>query len=203
MNARNVLFFLLSCALLAQGCAVYNSRYYYQDPPRPHYIAGLSIAPRVFAYQNQHGDSAEWKEVDSFQVSFRITDTTFRPVDVDLHKTDGERRVDADAFRKRVFSLFRIDSVVFQDRDREMGYLETGLPDTTRYVPQAVNYLTVHFGYINLPDSVGNLRAVVHLMRLDPKLSSLQDSAVFDLVREEYHKKGVQLFRDNVRGYEE
>lgn len=194
---------LLVLVLLAQGCTVYNSRYYYQDPPRPQCTAGVCITPRIFAYQNQHGDSLEWKAIDSFQVSFRITDTTYHPSDEELRKAPDERRAEAAAYQQRVFSSFKVDSLVFQNRDKAMGRLQADLPDTTRYVPQAANYLTVHFGYIHIADTVTGLRAVLHLTRLDPRVSSLSDSVVFDLIREEYHDKGVQMLRDNVRGYED
>ena len=74
--------------------------------------------------------------------------------------------------------------------------------DTARYIPQTANYLTISFGYLCVANSVAYLRAVMHITRFDRGPMPQPDSAVFDFVRKEYHDKGIQLFREDVKGYD-
>jgi len=192
---------LLALVLLAQGCATYHSRYYYQPVPAPRCFDDVCIAARAFSYQDEKGNDEEWLARDSFYVSFRVSDEALKLTDEDIYKTPEERRADADAFRKLFFDEFTVDSLVL--RGNTGGRLIALPLDTSRYTPQAANTFTLSFGWVKLPTSVTRLRAVMHLRRSDDEMTRVSDSAVFDMDREEFHDKGVQLLRDNVRGYEE
>ena len=192
---------LLALVLLAQGCATYHSRYYYQPVPAPRCIGTICVSARAFAYQNERGNDAKWMAEDTFYVSFRVTDKSVALTDEDIYKTPEERRVDADAFRKRIFERLSVDSLILRDGDRNR--LEALPLDTSRYTPQAANTFTLSFGWVKLPVAVTQLRATMYITRLDPGTTPAADSLLFDMSRVETHEEGVELLRDNVRGYEE
>jgi|GEM_PF-4306360 len=195
------LIWLTMVLLLAQGCATYHSRFYYQPEPTPRCFGDVCIAARAFSYQDEKGDSEKWLARDSFYVSFRVSDESIKLTDDDLRKSEEERRQDIDAFRQRVFRSFVVDSLVL--RDNSQVRLMSLRLDTARFAPQAANTFTLNFGWVKLPESVTRMRAIIHLNRLDGGAAPLPDSALFVMDREEYHEKGVELLRDNVRGYEE
>jgi hypothetical protein len=75
------------------------------------------------------------------------------------------------------------------------------LPDISSRAPQAANYLTYHFGLHEILPTTDSMRVVVHVTRFGG--SPHPDSVVFNMDRYEYHKEGLPLGRDDIRGYEE
>jgi hypothetical protein len=201
MSKRSIWILTALVLVLVQGCATYHSRYYYQPRPTPRCIGTVCVAARAFSYQDEKGNDAKWLTRDSFYVSFRVADESVKLTDEDLHKSPEERQVDAKAFRMRVSSTFAIDSLVL--RDGALTRLRVLAPDTSRYTPQAANTFTVNFGWVKLPVTVSHLRTAMYLTRFDLGDSPESDSLLFDMDREESHEEGVELLRDNVRGYEE
>ena len=199
---RQRLLWLLTIGLIIQSCTTYHSRYYYQPTPKPQCFGDVCIAARAFSYQDEPGgDMDQWLARDSFYVSFRVSDETIELTDEDLRKSREERQVDAEIFRREVLKLFVVDSLVLRDGSDER--IRAMIPDTARYLPQAANTFTLSFGWIKLPMTVRELRAMMFLTRLDLGATPQADSARFDMHREEFHDRGVDLMRDNVRGWED
>ena len=186
-------------ALACLGCSYYQSRYFRSYAADEARIAQFSLAPRIFACQDEEivlGDST----CDDYSITIRVREGAGETDADDWHQDPALVDSLSDAFLEKVAGIFRADSLLLVTQS---GVEPIRLyPERDRYVPRRHNYFTLRFGSMDIPLQAGQLRLVLHVSLKNDSDTYLPDSLIWPMTPVDTTDYGLMMFRNNVRGYE-
>lgn len=201
MFSRVAIFFLAVIIMIGAGCANFHTRYFARAEQSEVRLDRFRLSPRLFAFQEKKGLLEELKD-HPFVVSIRLEDTQAPKSDVEWK--DGQTVIDslADVFLQTVRNVFVVDSLVFHQTPDNNDRIHL-LPDRENFSPRRENFLTLKFDKVKIPLETTRIRAVLHVSRqASASLGTGSDSAVWLMDRVDTLDRGMNMFRDQVRGYE-
>lgn len=201
MFSRVALILLIVIIIVGAGCATFHTRYFARSEQSEVYIDRFRLTPRIFAFQEKKGLLEDLKD-HPFAVSIRLEDTQVSKSDVKWR--DGQAHIDslADEFLRVVKSTFLVDSLVLHQTPDDNDRIHL-LPDRDNFSPRRENFLTLKFNEVNIPLTTTRIRAVLHVNRqASASLGTGPDSAVWLMDRVDTLERGIDMTRDQVRGYE-
>ncbi|MCP4678672.1 MAG: hypothetical protein GY854_24810 [Deltaproteobacteria bacterium] len=201
MRATTI-FLLFAIALtVLGGCTGWYSRYFERTENSLQCTGEFCFHPRIVSYKDEFGEPDALNE-HGFWISVKVYDTSIvQPKDIREGDQVANRRGLADIFKDRLVKLIRFDSLTLLLTPQDTTIMVR--PDTSRYTPRDIDYLSYHFGKVTIPEATTGLSAAFHYRMLDDSpLHPSIDSVVFDLVRVE-EKAAVPVLQKLVRPTEE
>ncbi|MBD3256977.1 hypothetical protein GF377_00995 [candidate division GN15 bacterium] len=198
---------ILLATLGVFGCATFHTRMFEDRSQTPKCVDEFCFAPRIVAFQDVFGEQPVGRESHGFWTTIKIYDTS---IDASMYLDDDmasaidleERNRRSDAFKDRMLGLFRMDSlalVLGDDVERVVV-----LPDTSKYEPRDVNYISYFFGRVDIPPPVAELDAVFYYSRTDNSgMSHDSLSYLMHRVEESAFAGGVDDVIGALKGVEE
>jgi len=183
------------------GCSYFHTMYFERMDRGEVRIDRFRLTPRIFAYQDLKcpGDTPEDRD---FVVSIRVEDIRSHTINYTWQAEQVTIDSLADDFLREVSSVFIVDSLVFHQTPHADERILM-FPDQANFSPRREDFFTLQFGYADIPLETTRLRVVLHVSRLGPSNPRPSpDSAVWLMNRVEIHDRGLNMFRDNMRGYE-
>ncbi|MCP4684955.1 MAG: hypothetical protein GY867_05835 [bacterium] len=184
MRLTTITMTVVLSLLIGSGCVGFYTRLFETRPGDFKCVDGFCFIPRVVSYQ-EHAGIPENMDDNNFWISIKIRDTatTGRGYSKD-HSSAPEREEAAASFKNRMLKLFRFDSLVLRVGPEETPFLL--LPDTTRYTPRDLDFLSFHFGDAIIPLATDSLRAVFYYRYFNGDNSPTPtDSVVYGMDRVE------------------
>ena len=196
----------LTSALFAAGsltlfslcaCSTFHTRYFQRLDSSEVRLGRFSLAPRIFAYQDEKSVSARVVK-GVFTVTMRVEDAASEIGGYEWQAGRAEVDSLADKFLGEVADEFVADSLVLHQIPSSRPPIVLR-PDSVNYSPRRENFLTLRFGETEIMPATEGLRVVLHVIR--PGLPPVADSLVFMMVRVEREDRGLMMFKDKVHGY--
>ncbi len=184
MRATTIfLLFAITLTVLG-GCTGWYSRYFERTDDSLHCAGNFCFSPRVVSYKDEFGEPDSFGE-HGYWISVKVYDTSIvQPKDIREGDQVANRRGLADVFKDRLLRLIRFDSLTLHLTPQDTTIMVR--PDTSRYTPRDIDYLSYHFGKVTIPEETTGLLAAFHYQTLDESVSQTSsDYVLFDLVRVE------------------
>lgn len=160
MQRTGILIAAVLGLTIISGCVGFYTRLFRTGPDDRQGLEEFLFEPRMVSFLNHMGEPDNIDDYN-FWVSIKVRDTSIvEPKDINDKNHIAEREAMADRFKERVLSLFRFDSLMI--RIGKAGTNPMFLPDTSRYTPRGVNYLSFQFGEAIIPQETDSLRAVFY-----------------------------------------
>ena len=160
MRLKGVFIVAVVGLLLGAGCLGVYSRLFTPGLKAAGCLDEFCFYPRVVSYENHFGEPENIND-NNFWISVKIRDTSVvEPEEIKDREHIAERERIADDFKSRMLTLFRFDSLVLR-LDGEPVHLRL-LPDTRRYTPRDIDYLSYHFEQAVIPLETNDLEAVFY-----------------------------------------
>lgn len=184
MRLKGVFIIVVVGLLLGAGCLGVYSRLFTPGVTAAGCIDEFCFIPRVVSYENHFGEPDNMDD-NNFWISIKIRDTSVvEPEDIKDREHIAERETIADDFKSRMLTLFRFDSLVLRLDGEPVRMLL--LPDTRRYTPRDIDYLSYHFEQAIIPLETSGLEAVFYYVYSGRDGSPARsDSLIYDMDRVE------------------
>lgn len=180
---------LVVLAVGLSSCAQFHTRLFQQKSDQAHCFRQYCFYPRIVAYEDIFGPEPEGKSDNGFWTTIKVYDTTINAAR--YHHSDSVKNVDTerrrmlgDEFKTRMIETIRMDSLVLVLPDNDEKIIV--YPDTSRYEPRDVNYISYFFGRVTIGPTVDQLDAVYYYSYLggdDDNRSVESQSASFAMER--------------------
>ncbi len=188
-------FLLFAIALtVLGGCSGWYSRYFKRTDDSLHCTGDFCFSPRVVSYRDVLGEPDTYGE-HGYWISIKVYDTSIvQPKHIREEDQRANRLGLANAFKARLVGSIRFDSLTLRLTPQDTSIMVR--PDTARYTPRDIDYISYNFGKVTIPAKTTNLSAVFHYRMLDRSVSQTSsDSVLFDLVRVEEKDAGVPIIQ--------
>jgi len=184
MRLKSVFIVAALGLLLGSGCLGVYTRLFQPGLSDFHCLEEFCFYPRMVSYENHLGEPVNIAD-NNFWISMKIKDTTVNEPDYIKDRDHvKEREAIANRFKNRLLSLFRFDSLVLRIGDETERMLL--LPDTSRYTPRDIDYLSFHFDQAIIPLETNGLKAVFYYRYSEREGSPTRnDSVVYGMGRVE------------------
>ncbi len=189
MRRATIFFTAVFILIITASCVGVFSRLFQTGTGDNQCVDQFCFQPRIVSYQDHLGKPENMGD-NNFWISIKVRDTAvIQPDRIRDGKHVAERKEAGDRFKDRMLELFRFDSLVLRIGDEETSQLL--LPDTSKYTPRDIDYLSYNFGQAIIPLDVYGLKAVFYYRYFGREDSSAgTDSVVYGMDRVE---SGVTL----------
>jgi len=177
--------------IVVTGCSTYHTRLFELPGKQRTCIDQYCFVPRIVAFEHAEEDS-NWMNVHGFWISMRVQDKSIDvPNNPNTRDYSTIRDSLANIFKERITTLFHVDSLLLHLLSS--GEQIPARPDTTRFSPRGIDFVTYQFGKVIIPIETSRVKAVFHYSTHDPSgRTTEQDSIVFKMDRIESHRKSVR-----------
>jgi len=199
MRSTTILLLFAVTLTVLGGCSGWYSRYFELTEDSLHCNGDFCFYPRVVSYKDELGKPDTYGD-HGYWISIKVYDTSIvQPKNIREEDQTENRLGLADIFKDRLISTIRFDSLVLRLVPQDTTIMVE--PDTSRYTPRDIDYLSYNFGKVTIPQKTGSLSAVFHYRILDESTSlPSSDSVLFDLVRVEEQNSGLPILQKLIRG---
>jgi hypothetical protein len=136
----------------------------------------------VVSYKNEFGEPDTFGE-HGYWISIKVYDTSVvAPEDIREEGQKEKRTNMAGLFKDHMLETMRFDSLIIRLTPQDTSISVS--PDTSRYTPRDIDYLSYNFGKVIIPEETETLVAVFHYRVIDESTNlPSPDSVLFDMVR--------------------
>lgn len=182
MRSTTTLLLVAAAVTFLAGCTGWYSRYFERTDNSLQCTGKYCFSPRVVSYKDEFGEPDTYGE-HGYWISIKVYDTSVvQPKDIWKEDQKTVRTGLADVFQDRLVKLIRFDSLVLRLSPQNTTIAVK--PDTARYTPRDIDYISYNFGKVIIPRETGGLMAVFHYQIIDESAAlPSPDSVLFDMVR--------------------